>query len=370
MNPVYVASDNIYSPLGDTTHNNMEAILAGVSGLSLTDDARLAPVPVYLGQIRQVVGEKNLSRFEALAVRSAAAALAQVSIDPSGDDVLFVLSTTKGNINTIGEQDADLQLHSSARKIASHFQNTNMPLVVSNACISGVMALMIARRYLERGHYRHAVVVGGDLVSPFVTLGFHSLQALSPARCKPFDKNRQGINLGEAFATMVLTADQHKSSFPRNIRVLGGGLSNDANHISGPSRTGEELALAVTQALNRSNVPGNQLGFISAHGTATLYNDEMEAKAFNLAGMQHIPLNSLKAYFGHTLGAAGVLESVVSIQSMLRSMLVPTLGYSESGVSQPVNVIKEATEKNMRYCLKTASGFSGCNAALLFEKVD
>ncbi|NJM24965.1 MAG: beta-ketoacyl synthase [Bacteroidia bacterium] len=370
MRPVYIASDNICSPLGYTTHDNMDAILSGASALSLTKDDGLAPVPIYVGQIKPDAPDKNLSRFETLAVRSAAAALEQVNIDPSADDVLFILSTTKGNIDAIGERDADLLLHSSARKIAGHFQNSNAPLVVSNACISGVVALIVARRYLERGHYRHAVVVGGDLVSPFVTLGFHSLQALSPERCKPFDKNRRGINLGEAFATLILTTDDGESAYGASVRVRGGGLSNDANHISGPSRTGEELALAVKQALGRSNVQGDEVGFISAHGTATLYNDEMEAKAFNLAGMQHIPLHSLKGYFGHTLGAAGVVESVVGIQSLLRSVLVPTLGYSENGVSQPVNVIKEATHKNMRYCLKTASGFGGCNAALLFEKVD
>jgi 3-oxoacyl-[acyl-carrier-protein] synthase-1 len=110
------------------------------------------------------------------------------------------------------------------------------------------------------------------------------------------------------------------------------------------------------------------IGFISAHGTATVYNDEMEAKAISLAGMEHVPVNSLKGNYGHTLGAAGLVESIVSIHSLIENVVLPTKGFNTHGVSKPLNIcsiLQPVTAKNF---LKTASGFGGCNAALVFGK--
>jgi 3-oxoacyl-[acyl-carrier-protein] synthase-1 len=150
--------------------------------------------------------------------------------------------------------------------------------------------------------------------------------------------------------------------------LSGGSVSNDANHISGPSRTGEELWLAIRRSLEQSGMDAADIDFISAHGTATRYNDEMEAKAFHLASMEHIPLNSLKGYYGHTLGAAGILESIITIHSMKENIIFPTLGYSTPGTEMPVNVVSEIRKSNLRRTLKTASGFGGCNAALIMIK--
>jgi 3-oxoacyl-[acyl-carrier-protein] synthase-1 len=145
-------------------------------------------------------------------------------------------------------------------------------------------------------------------------------------------------------------------------------MSNDANHISGPSRTGEELYQAIDQAMRSAGVETGAIDLISAHGTATIYNDEMEAKAITLAGLQDVPVNSLKGYYGHTLGAAGLIESVISLHSMKAGLIIPTLGFSEMGVTKPLNVCRQLEEKPIQHCLKTASGFGGCNAAVIFSK--
>ena len=121
-------------------------------------------------------------------------------------------------------------------------------------------------------------------------------------------------------------------------------------------------------ALEEAGMTSDDVDFISAHGTATLYNDEMEAKAMHLANMEDKPLNSLKGYFGHTLGAAGVVETILSSESLKRNQLLPTAGFESIGVSQPVNVIKNTTDKKVTTCLKTASGFGGCNAAIILKK--
>ena len=110
------------------------------------------------------------------------------------------------------------------------------------------------------------------------------------------------------------------------------------------------------------------IGFISAHGTATLYNDEMEAKAITLAGLQSVPVNSLKAYYGHTLGAAGLIESIVTLQSMRESLVLPSLGFGDNGVSMPLNICSSLLHTSLGSCLKTASGFGGCNAALVMSQ--
>jgi 3-oxoacyl-[acyl-carrier-protein] synthase-1 len=206
------------------------------------------------------------------------------------------------------------------------------------------------------------------VLSKFVVSGFQSLQALSSEMCRPFDAQRKGINLGECAAGVVLSGTVDVPSEKSTVRIVGGGLSNDANHISGPSRTGEELSFAIRQALEEAGMEIEHIDFISAHGTATAYNDEMEAKAFNLMKLDKVPLNSLKGYYGHTLGAAGILETILSAESLKHNELIPTAGFDQVGVTQPVNVIKKREHRPLKTCLKTASGFGGCNAAVILQK--
>jgi 3-oxoacyl-[acyl-carrier-protein] synthase I len=249
--------------------------------------------------------------------------------------------------------------------IAAHFGFRHQPVIVSNACISGMLAILVGMRLIRSGSFDHAVVAGADVISKFVLSGFQSFQAISQQPCRPFDAARDGINLGEGAATMILTSDKAYSS---GVKVTGGSVSNDANHISGPSRTGEELNIAIQNALQAAGVQAADIGFISAHGTATLFNDEMEAKAINLAGMQVVPVTSLKGYYGHTLGAAGLIESIIAVQSLKENLVIPTRGYEKLGVPLPVNVCNQLRDLPMTNCLKTASGFGGCNAAMVFSK--
>jgi 3-oxoacyl-[acyl-carrier-protein] synthase-1 len=286
------------------------------------------------------------------------------------DRSVLILSTTKGNIGFLEAGQPGhprVALHSAATFLADRL-GFKHHFMVSNACVSGVMSLIVAKRMLETARYDHALVAGGDVLTRFVTSGFQSLLALSPELCRPFDADRKGINLGEAAASILLTTRPGDFAGTPAIRILGGGLSNDANHISGPSRTGEELGYAIQDALEESGIGKDGIDFISAHGTATRYNDEMEANAFARLGLEGIPTNSLKAYFGHTLGAAGLVETAMSCESLLQGELIATLGFETLGVSQPINIIRETVPKVMNTCLKTASGFGGCNAAIILRR--
>ena len=249
--------------------------------------------------------------------------------------------------------------------IADYFKNPNEPVVLSNACISGVLAINLAAGLIQQGVYDHIIVTGGDIVSRFVVSGFMSFMSLSPTACKPFDKNRDGLSLGEAASTIILSKNKTGDN---DIVFLGGASANDANHISGPSRTGEGSFIAIKKALKESGVAASKIDHISAHGTATPYNDEMESIAIDRHGMMQVPVNSFKGNIGHTLGAAGLAETAILLQEMRNNLMVKTTGFHELGVNRSIHVVDKTTEKELKTCLKMASGFGGSNAALIIQK--
>lgn len=364
----WIAADSIVSPLGYTTEENFDNVYAGKTGIGLVEDGSLSSEAFYAARITRAVASGEMTKLEAIAAQAIANVVKQTPVP--ANRTVFILSTTKGNIAFLEEGKTHhprIHLPALAQFLGDQF-GFKRSLVVSNACISGVMALLVARRIIASGEADHAVVAGVDVLSRFVISGFQILHAMSPDPCRPFDAARKGINLGEAAAAVVLSADPSALGASRRIRIAGGGTSNDANHISGPSRTGAELAFTIRQAMEEANIRHADIDFISAHGTGTMYNDEMEAKAFALAGLTDKPLHSLKGFYGHTLGAAGIVEVVLSAEGMQRNQLPPSLGYEHSGVSVPLNVVAQATDKPLHICLKTASGFGGCNAAIILTK--
>jgi 3-oxoacyl-[acyl-carrier-protein] synthase-1 len=381
---VFVESHNILTSLGHSSIENFNALLDKKSGVEEQRIEEMDEAPVYCSLLKEdqleiiaknIQNQGTYTRFEKMMIASIKEALSNSTIAFQSKKTIFIFSTTKGNIELL-EQEAfteNLQLRMSMQHSASlvcaYFNNTNTPVVVSNACISGVLAIVLARRMLETGQFENAVVVGADTISKFVYSGFKSFQALSPGSCKPFSVARDGINLGEAAATLILTTTKNINSEGKKfIKILGGAMTNDANHISGPSRTGQELSLAIDKALSESGLMPEAIDFVSAHGTATIYNDEMEAKAFQLAKLESIPVNSLKGYFGHTLGASGLVESIVSLMSLDAGIVIPILGLEESDGIPGIKICTQKIEKKMDHCLKTASGFGGCNAAVVFSK--
>lgn len=372
---VYAVAMDVTSSLGMGVAAHWAAVQAGQTGIRQYSEGNYSAEPFYGAKLddRQwqevknaMKSYKHLSGFEQLCLFSIQSALGNLQQALSLDDTVLVLSTTKGNIEWLEEQPDDrISLHYSANVLAEEVGIKSPPVVVSHACISGSVALLYAQRLLTAGKFKHAIVVGADRFTPFVLSGFQSFQAIADGPCRPFDADRTGINLGEAAATMILSTDTDNEV----MAVLSGGAtSNDANHISGPSRTGAELSDAIGRALSDSNFMASDIDMISAHGTATAYNDEMEAKAINLSGLSAVPVHSMKSYTGHTLGAAGVLESVMSVAAISKQQLIPSLGYAKHGVPVPLNVTTEMQPASVQHVLKTASGFGGSNAAIVWTK--
>ena len=145
-----------------------------------------------------------------------------------------------------------------------------------------------------------------------------------------------------------------------------GAIRNDANHISGPSRVGEGSYRALCYAIGA--IDPDKIAFINTHGTATLYNDEMESVAIERAGLATVPVNGLKGYYGHTMGAAGILETILSMYAIDEHNILATKGFETLGVTHPLLLSNQNQTTDKRMFIKLLSGFGGCNAALLFAK--
>ena len=371
---VYITETNCITPIGFDVATNIKNIIGSVSGIQLHQNSDLMKMPFYASIINneainsafaKISSVENYTRLEKMMILALEPIVQKSKLD---ERTGFILSTTKGNITALENSSSDnfqqAHLGQLAKNVTDFFGFTTEPIVVSNACVSGILAVSVAKRLIQSEMFDNIFIVAGEEVSEFVLSGFNSFQAMSDSPCRPYSKNRNGVTLGEATAAVLVSSNKENAK----IKIMGDGSINDANHISGPSRTGEGLFRSIESALAEAKINANQIDYISAHGTATSFNDEMEAIAFNRLGLENVPINSLKGFYGHTLGASGLLETVIGIESVLESKLFVSLGFDEMGVSQPINIIEKNEDKNMNYFLKTASGFGGCNTAVLFEK--
>ena len=405
----YVIADNIISPLGNTSEENYLSVKAGKSMLHAYEPGSHGVQDRFCASLIEqavpTVAENtlNVSDFERLAFASASQAIRKSGIDIARHRVLFILSTTKGAIEELGKvEDEEIYLGATAQRIATALGITTKPIVVCNACISGLSALILASRLLDAkgfsaetsgssdefdvstvdGCYDYAVVCGADSPRRFIISGFQSLKALSTEPCRPFDMERFGLNLGEAAATIVLgkkqadlkklkvsrSSDGNDSSLRNAWQIGQGFIKNDAFHISAPSKTSEGLYACLQetlQGLKSSGLKSESIGFINAHGTATLFNDQMESIAIQRAGLSLVPVNALKGYFGHTLGAAGILETILCMKAAEDHIIIGTRGFEELGVSGKMNISAENRLSDKSTFIKMLSGFGGCNATLL-----
>lgn len=371
---------NILSPLGLTTDENFAQIMAKRSAIRRYEGVRGIPEPFAASLFEDGVLDTLFAKesrdtataytlFEKALILSIQRALAETAdTDPSSERVMFIISTTKGNVDLLGNpagfDPERAYLGAAASAVSRYFGNPNRPVVVSNACASGACAQLAAWRYLNSGICDTAIVAGADIQSKFIVTGFQSFKALSPEGCRPFDSERCGLNPGEAAATIIYT---RRSEVAADDWVLvKGAIRNDANHISGPSRTGEGCYRALQQILQGEE--RERIAVINAHGTATNYNDEMESIALARAGLLGIPVNSLKGYYGHTMGAAGILETLLTQRALESDTVLGTRGFRTHGVSEPITVTGEHRQSRKRQFIKMLSGFGGCNAALLFKQ--
>jgi 3-oxoacyl-(acyl-carrier-protein) synthase len=289
----------------------------------------------------------------------------------------LVLSTTKANIEALDQLNrqhpvspiAQRQIQPAllAADLAASLGCAGPVQCVSAACISGLSALQQGALLIQRGQADIVLVAGVDLISQFVLAGFHSLKSLDPEGCRPFDQARLGLSLGEGAAAVILA---RRDLLPPNVIYLTGwGTSNDANHLTGPSRDGSGLALAIRRALERAGLTPNQIDYVNAHGTGTPYNDNMESLALrSVFGDAVPPFSGNKGLFGHTLGIAGVLETVICVNALKHQLLPGTPRLRTRDPVAPESlVITPHPAKKLQRVLKMNCGFGGTNAAVILE---
>lgn len=378
---VVKVADYILSPLGDGTDINYQAIKSGKTSLKRYEHKWGLEEPFVASIFDEDVleclsSEMNIdksvyTRFECLAIIAAAKALRKLDINVSSSDVLFIISSTKGNVHLLSQRDkstSDYGLSMAVNKIVKWFRNPRTPLVVCNACISGLHAQIEAMRFLHANIAKTIVVIAVDMLSPFIVSGFQAFKSLSDEFCRPFDEERLGLNLGEAAACIVYQLKDKESLNSSDWIAMRGAVYNDAFHISHPSKTAEGSWRALLDAL-KGTAP-NTLTMVNVHGTATMFNDEMESVALARAGLINTPINSLKGYLGHTLGAAGLLETILTMASLDDGIILGTKGFTTLGVSNLVNISAKNRTTNGKKFIKLISGFGGCNAAMRFETVE
>ncbi len=374
---IYRLADNIISPLGETTDENYQAVKVGRSALNQCKGKWGVPdsytASFFTQEQEKAHSIDGLTRFESLAFLSASRAVKDAGIDVRGSQTVFILSTTKANIELLTE-DADgyvpMYPGETAERISKRLGVSTSPITVCNACTSGLSAIILAMRLLEANFYSQAIVCGADVLSKFTVSGFLSLKALAEDACRPFDIERLGLNLGEAAATLVLQRGKDIASdavpSTKSWRFVQGAIRNDAFHVSSPSKNGEGAKLALEAVLH--DVPNENLALVNAHGTATMFNDQMESVALERVGLNSVPVNGLKGYFGHTLGAAGILETIITMAALDDNTILATRGFSECGVSGKILVPTQNTETSKTGFIKMISGFGGCNAALFADR--
>lgn len=364
-----IVADNIISPLGFTTEDNVRAVRAGTSSLRRFGRTDKLPfgftASMFSDRQTQALMMDGCTKFESLAINSITAALHNCPNDLTGRTVL-VLSSTKGNVEALkpdGNDEDITDMGKAAAKISRAVGLRQEPVVVCNACTSGVSALIVAQRLLLTGKSDNVIVCGVDVQCPFVISGFQSLKALSESECRPFDMERVGLNLGEAAATIILSRE---TAGEQGWRVVDGAVRNDAYQMVTPSPRGEGAYRALMKILEK--VTPEALAVINAHGTATMYNDQMESVAITRAGLSETPVNALKSYFGHTMGAAGIMETILTLHALEQGVVLATRNFDELGVSGRLDICATERATSKTSFIKMISGFGGCNAALLVSR--
>jgi 3-oxoacyl-[acyl-carrier-protein] synthase II len=243
---------------------------------------------------------------------------------------------------------------------------------VNAACASSTVGIAVAAQKIARGEYGCALVCGGDVVTHFVVSGFSVLKALTPTRCRPFDIARDGMCIGDGAVAVLLADEQTARDFrlDRLAKISGWGISNDANHITGPSVGGAGLVRAIEAAIGMAEVRPDEVQAFCAHGTGTVFNDSMELAAIEAVfGERRFPVFSIKGAIGHTLGAAGGIDASVCVNALAERKIPPTAGLETPELRAEGRGSRWPQAFDGGNILTSNSGFGGINAALLLEAV-
>lgn len=393
---VVVTGYGCVTALGSTVESTWEALIGGASarapitvieveGCRVTEGAQ-ARLPGIPGLSAKRVA--RLSRASRLAIPAAGEALASAGLlDREGRCAIprleMSVATTACGME-LGEQFLRARLSGKSRGtsgMVSHYQAQQQvaeiqethgfqgpAMIVANACAAGANAVGHAADLIRSGMAEIVLAGGYDALCELVFAGFDSLQTLAPDVCRPFDRNRTGLMLGEGAAFLVLESGEHAQRRGATIRgaVAGYGQTTDRLHLTQPAQDGSPLIGAMRQALSTAGMTPSRVGYINAHGTGTRFNDGAEAAAFlEVFGGTDVRISSTKAALGHTLGAAGAIEALLCLLSMERSELPPQINVTDPEPEIAPLLVRAGEQRRIDAAMSVNLGFGGSNAALL-----
>ncbi|MCX6112774.1 MAG: beta-ketoacyl-[acyl-carrier-protein] synthase family protein [Proteobacteria bacterium] len=377
-NKVIITGIGSVTPFGsgvDTLwQNTLKSICCSKNGIGVVPD--------------KVLGESSLSsKTMSMTLNSIHEAMHGAKWSNLTEDDGLIVATTTG-LTTLWEadlmsyfkdSDAKTNIFASFKKeplgvflyeVCSALNFSGRSLLVTTACSASTQALGVAAEWIKQKKVRRCIVVGTETICALTQKGFGCFNLISETPCRPFDKNRNGINLSEGSACVCLESLDTAIVKPL-ASVLGSGFSSDAHHMTAPNPTGQTTAMAMNTAIHNSGVKKEDISWVHAHGTGSVHNDLAESKAIGIVfnGYDCPPVTSTKFIHGHMLGASGVLETVLCVKSINDSVILPTYGLLEPDPEISINHAKYSSVK-IKNILKTTLGFGGINAAIIIGGVN
>jgi 3-oxoacyl-(acyl-carrier-protein) synthase len=395
VNRVFVTGLGIITPLGDTVELNRQALISGqcgITNLELFPSKYSTLLPFAEIKIENQVlqnklkaREKGVTRTILLALHAFSQAIESSKLrqqEISSSETALVGANTVGGMCLTDELYRDSNKVSEGSEFVSSYDcgSINIYLqrrygmkgiinTINTACSSSANAIMYGARLIKHGFAKRAIVGGVDSLAKFTINGFNSLHILSPKKCSPFDQNRQGLNLGEGAAFLILESEELAKGKNKYAELSGYCNANDAFHPSSLSDEADGPYLAMKGAMEMAKLNGNQIDFINAHGTGTENNDEVESKAMKRLFENVPPFASTKSNIGHTLGASGAIEAVYSIINLLNQELYPALNFKKPIESTGLIPVSKYQKTPINHVMSNSFGFGGNCSSLIFSKV-
>lgn len=397
MKRVLVTGMGMVSAIGRDVEGNLGSLRAGTSGIGkaihfesqYTSSLPFGEVKISNDELKQLLGLHDSVGYTRTCLLADKAFTEAVSDARLTEKQLTSLDTALISASTVGGMCLTDQLYEDANhksggsqyldaygcsahtlKLIRRYRIQGFTDTINTACSSSANAIMLGARLIRSGKVRRAIVGGADSLAKYTVNGFNALKILSKEPCKPFDKGRDGLNLGEGAAYLVLEAEECARDKRIYAEVAGFGNANDAHHPSAMSDDAIGAIRSMREAIDIAGIGTEDVSYINAHGTGTPNNDQVE-----LFGMKQLfekipPFSSTKSFTGHTLGAAGAVEAIYSILGIVHGELFPNLHVQEPiAQDDQVPVLAWADQQRVQYVLSNSFGFGGNCTSLVFGRI-
>ncbi|HJT44777.1 MAG TPA: beta-ketoacyl-[acyl-carrier-protein] synthase family protein [Chthoniobacterales bacterium] len=389
---VAVVAAGIVSPLGSGLQETRQALRKGtdcVTGVSLFDVGKCrcqTAAQIPNDRLRSGQNGRKSARLHRASHMMISAAGELFESDPKFKPEVTVIGTTSGGMSFGEDYYRAVLEHKKLRRSPEWLANypPQKPVldaqnafgisapcfIIANACASGTNAIGRAFEWVRSGKYQRVLTGGYDALSQLVFVGFDSLQAATSEKCRPFDRDRSGMVLGEGAAVIALENFESAQKRKANIlgEIIGYGISTDNHHLTQPDPSGSGPKRAMEQALQSAGCGPAQVDYINAHGTATPFNDAAEGKAI-LEMFGNVPVSSTKSMIGHSLGAAGAIEAVFCLLALQSQFLPPNINFRTADGNVALNIVaNDSRDANIDIALSNSFGFGGTNASVLIRK--